>query len=451
MLRREPWPPHRATRSLPRVAARVALIGKWGIWAMRRSPLIILFTTVLIDLLGFGIILPLLPLYVEQFGGTPVVAGWLATSFSAMQFLFAPLWGRLSDVHGRRPFILLSLIGSALAFLLFGLARALWVLFAARIAAGVLTAASLPTAQAYIADVTPPERRARGMAMIGVAFGIGFSAGPALGGWLGRLYGLAVPAYVVAGLAALNFVWSYFALPESLARAREPAPARRLTLIEPRRFASAFRTPLLGELLAVFAVSTFAFAMMEATFTWLILLRFVEPALGPGVTHAMVEKQAAATAGSVFVIVGVTAVLAQGAVMGGLAQVVSERWLMWMGAALLTGSLVGIGAAGSLAALKVLAAGLAVGSSMLNPVLSSLVSKAARHGERGGVLGVQQGLGSLARMVAPPLGTWVLQRFGTDSAYYAAGGLMGVAFLASLFVKEPARWDEPPSPPIAHI
>src|SRR5688572_25012198 len=140
---------------------------------MKRSPLIILFITVVIDLLGFGIILPILPMYVKQFGGGPLVTGWLTTSFSLMQFIFAPIWGRASDLYGRRPFILLGLIGSTVAFLIFAYATNLWVLFAARVASGILTAASLPAAQAYIADVTPPEKRARGMAMIGVAFGLG--------------------------------------------------------------------------------------------------------------------------------------------------------------------------------------------------------------------------------------------------------------------------------------
>src|SRR5579872_855339 len=148
---------------------------------MKRSPLIILFITVVIDLLGFGIVLPLMPLYVGQFTATPVVAGWLTTSFSIMQFIFAPIWGRASDLYGRRPLILMSLLGSSAAFFLFGIAGSLWVLFVARIGAGIRTAASLPTSYAYIADVTTPERRSRGMALIGVAFGTGFAIGP----WIG--------------------------------------------------------------------------------------------------------------------------------------------------------------------------------------------------------------------------------------------------------------------------
>src|SRR5947209_7376350 len=213
---------------------------------MKPSPLIILFITVVIDLLGFGIILPLLPLYVKQFGGTPIQAGLLTASFSVMQFIFSPIWGRLSDLHGRRPLILFSLFGSAATFLLFGMAQSLWVLFAARIAAGIVTAASLPTAQAYIADVTPPERRARGMALIGVAFGIGFACGPWIGGALGKI-SLSLPAFAVAGLAMVNFIWSFFALPESHLTERDEAHARKLEILNFKRFASVFHNAALGE------------------------------------------------------------------------------------------------------------------------------------------------------------------------------------------------------------
>jgi len=413
---------------------------------MKRSPLVILFITVVIDLLGFGIILPLLPLYVKQFGGTPVQAGWLATSFSIMQFLFAPIWGRASDLWGRRPLILLSLLGSSFAFLLFGLATGLWMLFAARIAAGILTAASLPTAQAYIADVTPPERRARGMAMIGVAFGIGFACGPWIGGALGKM-GLSVPAFFVAGLSALNFVWSLLALPESHVTERDAMHARQVVLFDLSRFTQSFRRATLGELLTVFSVATFAFALMEATFTWVVLLRFIEPQHGTQLAQTALEAKAAATVGPIFGIVGITAVFAQGAVMGGLAQRVGERQLIWLGALTLTLTLFGIGVTGSLGVLTFLAACLALGNGMMTPALSSLITQAVAPTERGEIAGLQQGLGSFARIIAPPLGTYLLQRVNTGTPYYMAAALMGVAFLLSLNLKRlPASKPVPPAP-----
>ncbi len=404
---------------------------------MKRSPLIILFITVVIDLLGFGIILPLLPLYVKQFNGTPVQAGFLTASFSIMQFIFSPIWGRLSDLHGRRPLILFSLFGSAVTFLMFGLASNLWILFAARILAGIATAASLPTAQAYIADVTPPERRSRGMALIGVAFGIGFACGPWIGGALGKI-NLAYPAFAVAGLAVLNLIWSSFALPESHLTERDEAHARKVEIFNIRRFASVFHNATLGELLTVFSVATFAFALMEATFTWLVLLRFIEPRFGAHLTGAALETKTAATVGPIFGIVGITAVFSQGAVMGGLAQRVGEMRLIWLGSIILTGALLGIGTTHSLTILAVLAACLAAGNGMMTPALSSLISKAAGSNERGGVMGVQQALGSFARIIAPPLGTWLLgvqifTRFG--SPYFLSATVMAVAFLLSLNLK----------------
>ncbi len=405
---------------------------------MRRSPLAILFITVVIDLLGFGMVLPLLPLYVDKFGGRPVAAGLMATSYSVMQFLFAPIWGRASDLLGRRPLILLSLLGSALSFFLFGVAQALWVLFAARIAAGILTAASLPTAHAYIADVTPPEKRSRGMAMIGVAFGIGFSCGPMLGGWLGRHYGLSVPAFAVAAMALANFAWSFFALPESRS-GRGRAEERRIRLLDSRMMGEVLRTPGLGKLVAMSTVVTFGMAVMESTFTWLVLLRFVEPTLGPGTVHSILEREAAGAASRVFAIVGITSVIAQGMVMGGMAQRLGERRLVWIGAVVLAASFYGIGAARTFGQLEVLSAAMAVGAAILSPVLTALITHLTHEEKRGGVLGVQQGLSSMARMTAPPLGAYLLQRFGTGTPYLVAGSLMSAAAVMGLRIPEPQR------------
>jgi DHA1 family tetracycline resistance protein-like MFS transporter len=163
------------------------------------SPLVIVFVTVFIDLLGFGIIIPLLPFYAETFGATALTVGLLSASFSLMQFLFAPIWGRLSDRIGRRPIILLGLFGSFLSYLIFGLAQSLSVLFIARISAGI-AGANIPTAQAFIADTTTPENRAKGMGLVGAAFGLGFIFGPAVGGFLSQ-WGYAAPAFFASALS----------------------------------------------------------------------------------------------------------------------------------------------------------------------------------------------------------------------------------------------------------
>jgi DHA1 family tetracycline resistance protein-like MFS transporter len=415
---------------------------------MKRSPLIILFITVVIDLLGFGIILPLLPVYVTKFGGSPVIAGWLTTSFSVMQFVFAPIWGRASDLYGRRPLILLSLLGSAIAFFIFGMAGSLLVLFIARIGGGILTAASLPTAQAYIADVTPPEKRARGMAMIGVAFGIGFALGP----WIGAVLGardLSTPAFFVAGLSFANFVFAFFALPETHTTGRDTTHARKIQLLDLSRFGKAFRNAELGGLLTVFSIQNFAFALLESTFTWLILLRFLHLSpTGGGLTNDL-ERQAAPMVGPVFGIVGLTIMLVQGSMMSGLTHRIGEVRLIRVGALVLAGSMFWIGLVATLGWLKVAAVFIAVGSGILNPSLSSMISQVADPKERGGVMGVQQGLGSFARIIAPPLGTWLLQRFSTGTPYFLASGLTGIAFLLSLGLK-PVQHPDAPAEPILH-
>ncbi len=188
------------------------------------SPLVIIFVTVFIDLLGFGIIIPLLPFYAETFGASAVVVGLLATSFSLMQFLFAPVWGRLSDIFGRRPIILVGLMGSALSYLAFGLAASLPMLFGARILAGI-AGANIPTAQAFIADSTTPENRAKGMGLVGAAFGLGFIFGPAIGGFLSH-WGYSAPAFFAATLSLANFSAALFFLPESLPPEKRGAHAR---------------------------------------------------------------------------------------------------------------------------------------------------------------------------------------------------------------------------------
>ena len=243
----------------------------------RRRALLVLFATVLLDLLGFGMILPLLPFYAQNFGASELQIGLLFASFSAAQLVFAPLLGRLSDRFGRRPVILASILGGALAYLAFASARSFAVLIAARTASGV-AAASLGIAQAYVADVTPPEERSRGMGLIGAAFGLGFIGGPALGAMLG-LYGHAAVALGAAALSCVNFVLALVWLPEPLAAAvrpgGEPGPAARwLDLGGLRRVGRPGRERTLFGLLFLFFLVTTGFAQMEATLALYCQQRF---------------------------------------------------------------------------------------------------------------------------------------------------------------------------------
>ena len=451
----------------------------------------------LIDMLGFGLILPLLPIYITHYGGAPWVGGALLASFSVMQFIFAPIWGKLSDRVGRRPLILLSLCGSGLSYLFFGIAPNLAALFVARVAAGILTAASMPTIQAYIADVTPPEKRAGGMAMIGAAFGLGFAFGPVIGGFMSRfsVFGLpplATPALFAAGLALVNFCSALFLLPESHTD-RKPSQASEKGLSDTfPALARAIKSPTFGPQLVVFAFTTFAFTAVESSFSWLSILRFHDllkeralqtwqgyahlsfaqlppefqkafPAnvnwnsfsgsafaeLPKSVQQLMVEQASTHVTSSIFAIVGITILFVQGAVMGGLARKIGEARLVKFGTLLLTITLVGIALTPSLSFLYFLSAMIALGNGILSPSLSSLITQEAGPQDRGMISGAQHGLGSMSRVIAPPINNYLVGMSFVPLGsipFFASSVLMGTAFFLSLRLRSaPRKAMSPPS------
>ncbi|HEV2473962.1 MAG TPA: MFS transporter, partial [Chthonomonadales bacterium] len=446
---------------------------------MKRSPLLILAVTLFLDMLGFGLILPLLPIYIKHFpNGTPLVGGLLLACFSTMQFLFSPVWGHLSDRYGRRPFILMSLLGSATSYFFFGAATSLWMLFAARVASGILTAASLPTSQAYIADVTPPEKRAGGMAVLGASFGLGFAFGPMVGGYfsLHPMFGitpLAMPAYVAAGMALLNFLWALVMLPESHTD-RSANAEQKSALGMGSAILEALRSPTVGAQITVFAVATFAFTAVESAFSWLVILRFrsviveraasqwhafghrtvaalpaeVRAALPGGIQWSiystlpfhsisavaqkeMTEKAAAGITSSIYMVVGLTVLLTQVAVMGGMARRVGEHRLVAFGSLLLTLTLVGLALAPNLAVIYALSACIAIGQGVLSPCISALITHSAGPLERGAISGVQQGIGSMSRIIAPPINNFLVGR-NTAFPFLCSSVLMSAAFVLSL-------------------
>ena len=444
-----------------------------------RQALMILAVTLFIDLLGFGLVLPLIPVYITHFGGASWVGGLLLASYSVMQFVSSPIWGRVSDRHGRRPVILIGLVGSACSFFFFGFARNLLMLFAARVASGILTAASLPTAQAYIADVTPPDKRASGMAVLGAAFGLGFAFGPVLGGYLSvhTLFGigpLAMPAYTAAVLALLNFIWALFMLPESH-KERGTGEGKSVLAVFPD-IVKALRSPAISAQITVFTFTTFAFTAVESSFSWLVLLRFrtllrnnavnawqtanaVPFAALPQVQQTHLIEQAQTTATShIFAVVGITMLFVQGAVMGGLAKRVGENRLVMFGALLLTVTLLAIGLTPSLPLIYVLSALIAVGSGVMNPALNALITHSAGPNDRGMLSGAQQGLGSMARIIAPPLNNYFVG-IQTGIPFFASSFIMAIAFVLSLRLKAlphiprasaNALSDETESAPLAH-
>ena len=373
------------------------------------TPTTIIFVTVFIDLIGFGIIIPLMPFYAETFGATGLTVGLLSTSFSFMQFVFAPFWGRLSDRIGRRPVIL---FGSFLSYLFFGLAGSLPALFAARICAGI-AGANVATAQAYMADVTTPENRARGMGLVGAAFGLGFIFGPAIGGFLSQ-FSYQAPPFFAAALSLANFTAALFVLPESRP-ARSSAPRPRQSRFQTLRLATT--RPGLPALLFIYFIVTAAFSSFEATFALFGELRFGFDAT---------------TIGYLFAYTGVVLTVVQGGLVGRLAKRFGERRLVPPAILSLAVGLALIPAARNLPLLLLATGLLAVGMGFNSPSITSLISRLSSADEQGGILGVSQSMASLARIIGPAVGGYVYDAHGSTMPYVGASALMLVAVVASL-------------------
>ncbi|MEK6333990.1 MAG: MFS transporter [Acidobacteriota bacterium] len=357
---------------------------------MKRSPLLVIFITVFIDLLGFGIVIPVLPFYAEntRFGATPREIGLLFASYSVMQLIFAPVLGRLSDKHGRRPILLISLLGTSLGFLILGFANTLWLLFLGRIIDGI-SGGNISTAQAYIADVTTKENRAKGMGLIGAAFGLGFVFGPAIGGILSR-WGIGVPFLFAGGLAFANAILLYFTLPETVT-ADHPARTSAASGRGWKQLLEALRQRQLAYVMTIYFLSIVAFSIMTTSFSLFMMFR-----LGYDPWHA----------GWIFAFVGVVSAIVQGGLIGKLVKRFGEAPLTVVGGLLFSVSLfvspyvrpeMGLVGILSICALS------SIGNALMAPSLTSLASKSASAAEQGSVLGVMQSVASVARAVGPSL------------------------------------------------
>jgi multidrug resistance protein len=366
---------------------------------------------VFLDLVGFGIVIPLLPLYAARFGAGPVAVTWLLALYSLMQFFFAPWWGRVSDRVGRRPVLLVGLFGSAASYLAFGLAGSLPVLFAARAANG-LAGANVGVAQAYIADVTAPEERARGMGIIGAAFGLGFIVGPAVGGVLSR-YGVAVPFLAAAAVTCANALLAVVRLPESLPPERRTAHPHGFGVAE--RLGALFRRGMPGRLRALYAAGflyTLAFAGMEATFSLWADARW--HLTRHGIAY-------------LFAFIGLISTIAQGALVGRVVRRAGELRTGMLGMALVTAGLAALALAPTMALLLGAVAILALGQGMASPSVSSLISHQGGPREQGRLLGIFQSLSALGRVAGPVLGGVALAHVGLAAPFLTASGIAAVA------------------------
>src|ERR1044072_242312 len=373
---------------------------------MKRSPLIVIFTTVFIDLVGFGIVIPVLPFYAEgtAFNATPRTVGLLFASYSIMQLIFSPVLGGLSDKHGRRPVLLLSIIGTGIGFLMLGFAKSIVMLFAGRILDGI-TGGNISTAQAYIADITTKENRAKGMGLIGAAFGLGFIFGPAIGGILSG-WGIHVPFIFAAVLCFANAMLLYFTLPETVTAdhpAKNLAGGRSL-----RQVARALKQPKLAFVLVIYFLFIVAFSIMTTSFSLYTMFRF-----GYDAKHT----------GYLFAYVGFIAVIIQVGLIGRLVKLFGELPLVIFGALCFAISLFAVPfvgpAAGGLAALLIGGGIFSMGNSLATPALTSLASKSVGPEQQGTVLGVTQSAASLARAVGPSLAALLINR---SIPHMGAGG-----------------------------
>ena len=373
------------------------------------SPLAIIFVTVFIDLLGFGLIIPLLPFYAESFGASALAIGLLNTSFSLMQFLFSPIWGRWSDRVGRKPIILLGLFGSGASYVTLALANSLALLFVARIIGGI-AGANIPAAQAYIADITTPEDRARGMGLVGAAFGLGFIFGPAIGGLLSRV-SPETPMWCAGALCFANFVAAWFLLPESRA-----ASATTRTLGRLEAFRHAMTKPTLLLILSLYFLVTMAFAGFESTFALFMEARF-------GYT--------AASIGFLFTFIGVIIAVIQGVLIGKAVDRVGERRIIPAAIASISLSIGLLPFVWNVPTLLGALGLLAMGMGFNNPSLSSMVSKLSDEDDQGGTLGLASSLASLGRVVGPAWGGYMYDAFGMTTPYLSAAAVMFAAFVVS--------------------
>jgi DHA1 family tetracycline resistance protein-like MFS transporter len=370
--------------------------------------LVLIFGFVLIDLLGYSLILPLLPYYAEAYGATVALVGLLGTSNALAQLIASPFIGRFSDRFGRRPLLIFCIVGTVLGFLLLALARSVPMLFISRVLDGFL-GGNTSLARAYISDVTDEKNRSRGLGIIGAAFGLGFTVGPAMGGLLSRL-GYSVPAFVAAGLSALNLIAVLIWLPESLPPERRGQVRQNpRTAITAGALWEALHRPCSGPLLGVGLFFSLAFTLFQSNFAL-----YAKEHLGLDVQSTSF----------VLTYVGILSVLVQGFAIGKLTDRFSERRLISMAILILIVAFVAWGFAPNVWVLLIVLAPIALAAGVLGVAITSQLTKSVYQEEVGGTLGLSASLQTLSQIVTPGLGGLLLGSIGTWSLGVLAGLIM---------------------------
>lgn len=397
------------------------------------KPIFVLLLAVVVDLLGFGLVIPILPFWTTKvIGASELMYGLLLSSFSLFQFIFAPVWGRISDRRGRRPVILIGLLGSVLGYGLLTITAlffqtSLLLLFVSRFVQGTFTAATLPTSQAYISDTTPPgPERTRGYGLLGAAFGFGFAIGPALGGILTGLAELVLPsirgywapALFATLLAVINLLAAIRNLPEPV---RHSSPAPNTHSILPQSSLSALvetfvKNPVLVVVILLFAVVSLSFSSMQSTLVLLGEVRFGLDETGAGI---------------MFLIIGVVTIVVQGRMIGPLSKKYDDTLLIVTSLIFLIIAFTGISTVQSFLVTVLWVIPLGIGVSVSNPTMNALLSKETPQTQQGSILGINQGLASLMRIIGPIFGT-LLFEMDVVFPYVSGVVLLGLSFIMSL-------------------
>lgn len=383
---------------------------------LRISPSFVIFMTTFIDMIGFGMIIPILPFHPETINAGALALGILIGSFALMQFIFSPLLGRLSDKVGRRPVILLSILSSAISFIVFAIANSFILLLISRITAGIAT--EVAVAQAYMADITSENERTTGMGRLGAANGAGFIIGPAIGGFL-SIYGFSATGFAAALMTGVNFIFAFFFLPESNAYTNSATQKSGNSNKYWHRLAAAIKKPLIGTVFVILFLVMFAFSAVPV----------IVPLLGiEFFSFGELEMS------YFFMYIGVVQIVLQGVLIGRVTKKWGEKNLILIGSLLMLTGLLIVPVFHSFPIFLFALTMMSSGVGTLSTVLPSYISKKAPVDEQGGILGVAQGLGSIARIPGPLVGGIIAEFVGLNFAFYLSATIVLIAFILGFII-----------------